>query len=666
MEFNEAMEITKDSDAMEITIDENHERDGRYTNAFELISPSATERITVHLENLLVLRAQKTDPSINPCDDSCASETIQTLTILQNVPVNVVRLCCAVLAYILKLRGGIVPQDFNSSTELTPNEREQLQILNGVRDFTHYMELCKQLVETVLENGRRVYHLFELQKQNKEQNKEQNNKESEREKQPTDEHASQIVDEDDEAENELSLIHDLLRNMNSVFLRFYDMFVNGSGFPREKIYERLFVSGCVSRREPLSLQRKHLVSLDCLFSMLSHEIIVSTDHCNTHFEAFFGTGILFTVLLNIITEKFAKNETLDNWSSTLPANAMEHWTRVRLSRNEDREAIHFFKDTNSIAYKRAVARLPIDLFDAESGLDVYLTKGDTLCTMFVQFIGRVFLRTYEWPLRSDVFSHLKEHFVCDNLQRLFASIGRGQDQRAWIRFFKRNHDRSPRVYIQIEPLFTLNDELIGGNESRINVATNTKLNETAILEGSGGCTLKSTASADASRRYQLHRDFINRYNEFMSNKNGELREYWDVMRTVFAANSGGWEQNSVYEQTDSPLTDFHSWCREINLLIFPYNFLLIPIIAGGAERHRLDEKTLSDAWVLKCQEYLLARRINSTRCKQILDFFKRLEIKSRLILEEKKFMFLFSEAMDKMPFLYSLFGESLTEMESNV
>ena len=60
----------------------------------------------------------------------------------------------------------------------------------------------------------------------------------------------------------------------------------------------------------------------------------------------------------------------------------------------------------------------------------------------------------------------------------------------------------------------------------------------------------------------------------------------------------------------------------------------------------------------------MARRFNSNRCKQILDFFKRLEIKSRLILEEKNFMYMFSEAMERMPFLYALFGDSLRDMEN--
>lgn len=620
---------------------------------YEDPSPNSQQRITVHLENLLVLRAQKSDPSINPCDDKNAADTIQTLTVLENVPRDVVRVCCSVLAYILKLRGGIVPEDFHTSEELNEHELSQWHILNEVRDFSHYMDLCKNLVETVLENGRRVYHLFEMQKQDKPDS----NTDTTSGGTPQ-EHA-------EEAENELSLIHDLLRNMNNVFLRFYDLFVNGTGFPREKIYEKLFVSGCVSRREPMQIRRENLRSLDSLFSTLSHEIIVSTDHCNTHFEAFFGTGILFTVLLNIITEKFSSQETTaESWSSGALSGATEHWTRVRLARIEDRNSIHFFKNTNSESYRRTVARLPPHLFDANSGLDVYLTKGDTLCTMFVQFIGRVFLRTHEWPLRSDVFDHLKKHFVCDNLQRLFSSIGRGEDQRAWIRFFKRNQDRSPRVYIQIEPLFSLNDEIINGESRNLaNVAAEKRLNENSILDAAATVGKLKCNNADVARRYQQHKHFIERYNEFMSNSSNELRDYWNVMRSVFVTNSGGCGWN---ESPDSPLTDFHAWCREVNTLIFPYNFLLISIIAGGERAHRLEEKTLDEAWILKCQEYLMARRFNSTRCKQILEFFKRLEIRSRLILEEKKFMYLFSEAMESMPFLYSLFGDSLKEMETEV
>lgn len=631
---------------------------------YEDPSPNS-QRITVHLENLLVLRAQKSDPSINPRDDKNAANTIQTLTVLENVRRDVVRVCCSVLAYILKLRGGIIPQDFHTSEELNEHELCQWHILNEVRDFTHYMDLCKNLVETVLENGRRVYHLFEMQKQDKDaRQKEESNDSSPTE--PTESTRGTMPEHVEEAENELSLIHDLLRNMNNVFLRFYDLFVNGTGFPREKIYEKLFVSGCVSRREPMQVRRENLRSLDSLFSTLSHEIIVSTDHCNTHFEAFFGTGILFTVLLNIITEKFSNQETTaDSWSSYALLGATEHWTRVRLRRIEDRHSIHFFKNTNSESYRRTVARLPPHLFDANSGLDVYLTKGDTLCTMFVQFIGRVFLRTHEWPLRSDVFNHLKKHFVCDNLQRLFSSIGRGEDQRAWIRFFKRNQDRSPRVYIQIEPLFSLNDEIINGESRNLaNVAAEKRLNENSIFDAAAAGKLKCN-KADVARRYQQHKHFMERYNEFMSNRSNDLRDYWNVMRSVFVTNSGGWDE-SLADPDDSPLTNFHAWCREVNTLIFPYNFLLISIIAGSERAHRLEEKTLDEAWILKCQEYLMARRFNSTRCKQILEFFKRLEIRSRLILEEKKFMYLFSEAMESMPFLYSLFGDSLKEMESEV
>ena len=443
---------------MEMEVEEENANTG--TCYGEASFPERAARMTVHLENLLVLRAQKADPSVNPCDDPNTA-AIQTLTVLENVPCEVVRVCCSVLAYILKLRGGIAPQDFASPAELNAFELEQWTVLNGVRDFSHYMELCKTLVETVLENGRRVYQLFEQQKQNKEatareagQHANGEHRELNGAELDASDHQYASVNggpddtdqfDEDEGENELSLIHDLLRNMNGVFLRFYDLFVNGNGFPREKIYEKLFVSGCVSHREPMPLHRAHLHSLDSMFSMLAHRIIVSTDHCNTHFEAFFGTGILFTVLLNIITERFSSQD-VESWSASA-LSATDHWTRVRLARPEDRQSIHFFKNTNSESYRRAVARLPAHLFNATSGLDVYLTKGDTLCTMFVQFMGRVFLRTHEWPLRSDVFAHIKEHFVCDNLQRLFASIGRGEDQRAWIRFFKRNHDRSPRIYI---------------------------------------------------------------------------------------------------------------------------------------------------------------------------------------------------------------------------
>lgn len=658
---------------MEMEVEEENANTG--TCYGEASFPERAARMTVHLENLLVLRAQKADPSVNPCDDPNTA-AIQTLTVLENVPCEVVRVCCSVLAYILKLRGGIAPQDFASPAELNAFELEQWTVLNGVRDFSHYMELCKTLVETVLENGRRVYQLFEQQKQNKEatareagQHANGEHRELNGAELDASDHQYASVNggpddtdqfDEDEGENELSLIHDLLRNMNGVFLRFYDLFVNGNGFPREKIYEKLFVSGCVSHREPMPLHRAHLHSLDSMFSMLAHRIIVSTDHCNTHFEAFFGTGILFTVLLNIITERFSSQD-VESWSASA-LSATDHWTRVRLARPEDRQSIHFFKNTNSDSYRRAVARLPAHLFNATSGLDVYLTKGDTLCTMFVQFMGRVFLRTHEWPLRSDVFAHIKEHFVCDNLQRLFASIGRGEDQRAWIRFFKRNHDRSPRIYIQIEPLCSLNDELIGGESH--NVAVESRPNEAALFGANAG-KLRSNANADAARRYQQHRNFIDRYNEFMSNKNNELRDYWNIMRAVFMANSGGWDQNGGEANfTDSPLTDFVEWCRDINSLIFPYNFLLTSITAGAERANRLEEKTLDEAWILKCQEHLMARRFNSNRCKQILDFFKRLEIKSRLILEEKNFMYMFSEAMERMPFLYALFGDSLRDMEN--
>lgn len=628
--------------------------------------------MNVYLRDLLQLRAEKSCVTLNPCDDTSTSSTIETLTILENVPESVVRECCSLLAYFLKLERGFESIDFANPSDLTERQIEQLNTINAVQNFTRYMDLCKNMIERVLENGRRVYALLEERTAARERAA----------KDGPNDHQHDPVHED------IATMHSLLSNMDGVFHRFYDMFVNNDCFPHRLIYEKLFVSCSLSERCPLALRKEHLDDLNTLFSTLSQAIVMSTDHCNSMFEAFFGTGILFTTLLNIMTNQYSREQKASQPNNEPPAanesnaDRIRYWTRVRLLRPEDRASAHFIKDVNDPNYVRSVKRLTPDLFDRSSGMDIYLSKGDTLSTLFVQFVGRIFSRLYEWIERSDVKCYVRQHYVCENLQALFGHIGRGQDQRAWIRFFKRTHDRKAKVYIKIEPLLQLNDELIVGNEERTTLAkesTGTDPFTLATTTTGNGVQLRTTASADTARRYHLLRDFVERYNEFTCTRNDCLRQHWSRLRDKFAANSGASSGATdcrddgdnillSLDERESPLLSFESWCRCVNASLFPYNFLLLAANNDGVvERNKpnFNKETLDHTFTYKCQEYLLSKRFTSGKCAQILAFLSNLEIKSRLLFEEKNFLYLFSNAMENMPFLYDLFGETISEITTD-
>lgn len=602
---------------------------------------SNESKIDVYLHDILTIRTDKPTRCAN-LQDVTASNTgaIETLTILQSIPVDVIRESCALLGYYLNLNFSFVAANFPNKESLTYAERTQYETLCSINSFDDYTRRCKAMIERVLTHGKKVYELLQEKKNNGGEDGE-NRKEKE------------------EIANTYALIHTL----DGIFNNFYDLIINDS-LPPSMIYERLFLSQCLSERTPLKLYREHLTDLGTLFSVLTKTVIDTTDKCNTLFEAFYGTGILFTILMDIMYK--------DVSSSSSSSRQIQHWTRVRLLNECDKQSIHFLKNTNTDSYRRTIEHLPTNLFDRQSGLDLYFSKGDTLSTLVLQFIGKIYLRLYEWVERTDVKTYVKEHYVCDNVYTLFANIGRGMDQRGWIRFFKHTHNRDSKVFIKLEPLLTLNDEILANNsEERTALVNKTDGSNTALLaSGTAGTQIRANVSQDVAKRYHLFNDFLNRYNEFTTNdRNGRLREHWTKLCRNFVARSNGVSSTDENANVDllvsldvdnSPLLSFTQWCNEINAYLFPFNFLLLTGSTNPNDES-FDKEALDLAWTLKCQRYLFVKRFTSSKCRQMLTFLQKFEIKSRMMFEEKEFVFLISSAMESMPFLYELFGELTKE-----
>lgn len=531
----------------------------------------------VYLHNVVHLRAEKSDRSSSLSSSVAANAT--SLTFLPNVAASMIDDCCTSLGYFVRLMYGVDDSDCRAQ-QLTDDQAKVFGLFNAATSFHEYVSVCRRIVESVLQNVKFIYDLY-----NSEAGK-------------------------NECDGELKSMYEMLRHMDSLFQQFYTIFTDEESFPHRTIRDKLFVSACLSERKAIVLRREHIGDRETLFSALINATDMMSDQSNTVFEAFFSGGFFIICLLNILTTNYTTS-------------SQQAFTRIRMLGEGGRESIPLLKNTLSPEYQLAVQNLPAAIFDPDT--DVYLSKSDTLTTLFAQFLGRVYLRMYEWCDRSDVNAHIRKHFLPQNTNSLFSIVGRGPDQKAWIRFFKRTSNGAPKVFVKIEPLLQLNDQLIVNSQSN-------KAN-----------SMTSNASADVVQRYQMLKDFLTRYNEFCAKNNDQ--SYWrsQVERFDRVLNDPGIE-------TDSPLRSFDVWCADINSLVFPYNFLLM--------FSTIDARELDECWVYRAQQYLMNRRFTSAKCGQLLEFLRTVEIKSRLLFDENQFMFLFTSAMKNMPFLYNLFNSN--------
>lgn len=292
-----------------------------------------------------------------------------------------------------------------------------------------------------------------------------------------------VVDDDENyLADDLRVIFDQYQNMQQIFGAYIDMFLDAN-FDRYVIYMRFMLDCTLSRDIPLTLSADTFNNLQTLFPTLLRLTVASTDFCNTQMSAFFGPGMMINMLLyltsnetisdalNLVAERkkrkntheihsdidaerdndagilshetYNADTTCENDSSALtpPVNKnrlITHWTRLSIKDREDYDSAFLLRDIDSDEYRRCVASLSPSEFSAEQG-HVFMSKGDTLATLFLQFVSRLFYRLYEWPERHDVKCHLERYFQCDNIATFFAQVGR-QNQ-AWIKFFKRRQQK---------------------------------------------------------------------------------------------------------------------------------------------------------------------------------------------------------------------------------
>lgn len=390
-----------------------------------------SERLDIPVDGLITFSGKKSCLANNVCDEP-ASPVVST-TFLYQLDKNEIFRCCALLSYQLRLKHNVV-YAFDKSA-LSASQLAQFQLFNHITCFSEYIELCKSFIlcfrqcndnitakfsqesnrRKIANQGRKrhVYGTFV----NTADNADHNNPDSH---------------ESDDEFRELQSVYEQMENMKKMFDFYFNMFV-GEEFDRYIIYEKIYLDTCLSSDIPLTMQLTDFDNIGTLFASLLRLTLVSTDFCNSQFSAFFGTGMMLNMLLYLTIDEIFRHP-FENQSKTWQQKRC-HWTRLTLLNPEDHAAACLLRDVDSDSYHRAISALPEGEFDSTLG-HIYMSKGDTLSTLFLQFNSRLFMRLYEWPERRDVKLHLIDKYVCDNIASYFLKSGRSQ-QHSWIKFFKR-------------------------------------------------------------------------------------------------------------------------------------------------------------------------------------------------------------------------------------
>lgn len=513
------------------------------------------------VRNLVEFKPEKVARDLNECDVP-STGLVESETFLKGLDVDFVKKCCAILSYQLRLKHPIcLPFDVNVLSN--DASREAYSLFWSIDNFSTYIDECTTFAEVFRDCNERVATLFRDETISKSRSKSNEDGlgtngrlgKRKRDTLTNDERRRRVVDDEvdddnnDEDEDDLPLddletILDQYQSMQKIFGAFIDMFLD-KNFDRYVIYKRFFLDFCLSEAIPLTLTADVFVDLRSLFAHLLRFTIHSTDFCNTQMSAFFGPGMMINMLLYLTSSDMvndalaivnerkerkrmkvrAKDETTktettinveDETKQKTSTPLVTHWTRLTIRDRDDYDSAFLLRDIDNDDYRRCVASLSPDEFSAEMG-HVFMSKGDTLSTIFMQFVSRLYRRLLEWPERSDVKIHLEQFFQCDNIATFFAQSGR-QNQN-WIRFFKRR----PKDNVSMTGNVNVNNS--SSNCDSVISTSNNKVNETS----SSGFVNSRDHDTDGENRGQQRNVSDTSANE-MSRKRGLPLVYINIER----------------------------------------------------------------------------------------------------------------------------------------
>lgn len=601
--------------------------------------------IDLQIPSLIHIRGEKTSKTKNLFEDlpECGA-AVQFVTRFGRVRRVIVEQCCKILAYALRLRCGLTTFDFSARNELTDNEKEQLDLLQEISSLGEFKEQFCAMVNRLLGINESIRKACNESKDEIEKS------DSLTEEEKTEWFQQlEIMNEDG---NMIESFTDVYRQANDVLQSISD----------SDLYNSFLISFSLSERKPFVVSRGNLTDLGTLFASLVLAIDASTDLCNTFLEALFLNGAFIMSLTMAAFDRYVDAE-----QCKAHTNLNMPWTRLRILREEDRPGIMMITNVNDPKYQKIITHLPRELFDPQQ--DVYISISDTVSTILVQQFGKLFLRTHEWIVRSDVYDYVKQHFVPDNPKALFANIGRGRMQQNWIRFFKRTRDGETRLYTQLEPLISLHDEIAATPNSKVNRANPieneeeeeqpssdaTKSSESTEIRAFDSFISNKTApvvkihSTSTKQKYDALIDFQKKYNAFMANNRTNLYEHWQRTTSTFAANAGLYEKGyEIQLEPSCAANDFERWCGLINAHLFPLNILMI---STNGTKDTI-EKSFDDYWTMKAISFFIEKRATSGKIKPLLEFMKKMELRSRMVVDAPEFMGILIDLISSSPTLF--------------
>lgn len=474
------------------------------------------------------------------------------------------------------------------------------------------------------------------------------------------------------------------KNVRKVFNQFFQVFTS-SNFDSGVLFEKLFLERSASAIIPLTISMDALGSLDTMFDQICYLIVQSVDYSNSVMPALISSGFVVYSLLYLSGSEIFSEEMNP-----------KSWGKVNSKSEEMPKWLHAQTETEQ--YRQEVSLLPKELFDEAAG-DVYVSKHDFIATLLAQTLNRLFTRLLEWPLREDVAKWLDEYLKCDNIHRFFNEYGRNEQM--WIRFRQRKHNRPdlPTVYVKIDQLNVMFDEIaLASRKNPVPAGSGADaLNLFAQNASPGNVQLppEKMAVRDKFESFVAFRDNYSTFmlNGFMHAKNKPQQEMFELVCRQFVQASGGFRGVEILEhaqqaqhqfsfdedlEIDANLRGlsyrgckhcsnllvpgtipdvFHvdQWLKKINAQVFPYNLVSLT----GATYTR---DLMSSCAVFKMLEGFATKRLTSDRAHKIIQFFEANRAVSSFIVTQSELVSLWTRATQQLSFFKDFFENyNLTE-----
>jgi hypothetical protein len=566
---------------------------------------------------------------------------------------------CQLMAYFLRAR-------FDVSFDREPGNENELagrNLFYSLKDFQAYYDLFKTFVMRMYEQNQKVADQFEVYINER----------------------VQLAEETGVEDNTVETLKQF-RVIRKLFTDFFAGFANDK-FDPAILYERMFLDRSASAPVSLVIPMETMGSLETMFDRLCYLNINAIDHCNSAMPVIVSSGFVIYAILYLCggSDMFS--------DSSVPL----VWGKVNSSSEGMPQWLH--TQTESKGYREEVEHLPRELFNGEAG-DVYVNKHDFISTLLAQTLNRLFTRLIEWPVREDVSVWIREFLTCENIHQFFNAHGRcGQ---LWICFRKkRDYEQKefPSVYVSVNKLNALYDKIGLASKKSSGPATEgdvANLVSNAVAGGGQQEAEVQLPPEDVIVRQRL--DELNRfkrlYAEFwvkgIRRDGGSVRDTYAKICRDFVLATGGYNGSKIEEHSSevghapvspehvlmstdlqsvvyrdcqccssylapSTIPDMFSverWVSQMSQLIFPYNFVSLPI---SADKDYSDE-TLQSCVIFKLLESFAVRRLTVDRAQKMLAFFFENRPLCSFLVSQSDMVALWTKAMQRLTFFKEFLG----------